>query len=146
MKSLRKLTVGAAIIGTTLTGGAAGALLLGGTANAQTDSSSTSTTAPATSAPAADPSRPARPAAGPHDPSLGGHVANGITATLLTGDTADKVTAAAKAAVTDGTIQRVETDAEGALYEAHMVKADGSLVTVKVAADFSVSSVEAGMK
>jgi hypothetical protein len=46
--------------------------------------------------------------------------------------------------VPDGTIQRVENDAEGATYEAHMVKADGSHVTVKVNADFSVASIETG--
>ena len=41
--------------------------------------------------------------------------------TLLTGDTAAKVEAAAKAKVPSGTIVRVETDADGhAKYEAHM--------------------------
>jgi uncharacterized membrane protein YkoI len=73
-------------------------------------------------------------------------VADGITETLLTGDTADKVTAAAKAAVPGATIQRVENDAEGATYEAHVQKADGSLVTVKLDASFKVTSVEDGMK
>jgi len=63
---------------------------------------------------------------------------------LLTGDTADKVSAAAKEAVPDATIDRVETDAEGSPYEAHMTKADGSQVTVKVDADFNVSGVETG--
>jgi uncharacterized membrane protein YkoI len=43
------------------------------------------------------------------------------------------VTAAAKAKVPGGTIVRVEADADGtAAYEAHMVKADGSPVTVYV--------------
>jgi hypothetical protein len=63
--------------------------------------------------------------------------------TLLTGDTASKVEAAAKARVPDGTIVRVETDADGnAAYEAHMTKADGSLVTVYVDKSFDVVSVE----
>ena len=65
---------------------------------------------------------------------------------ILTGDTATQVTAAAQAAVPDGTIDRVENDAEGATYEAHMTKTDGSKVTVKVNADFSVASIETGMK
>ena len=43
------------------------------------------------------------------------------------------------------TVDRVETDAEGATYEAHVTKADGSKVTVKVNADFSVASIETGM-
>ena len=46
----------------------------------------------------------------------------------------------------DATIDRVETDAEGATYEAHMTKTDGSHVTVKLNADFSVAGIETGMK
>ena len=63
--------------------------------------------------------------------------------TLLTGDTAAKVEAAAKAKVPNGTIVRVETDADGnAAYEAHMTKADGTPVTVYVNKQFEVVSVE----
>ncbi len=65
---------------------------------------------------------------------------------MLTGDTASKVTAAAQGAVSGATVDRVENDAEGATYEAHMTKSDGSKVTVKVNADFSVAGVEDGMK
>jgi hypothetical protein len=66
--------------------------------------------------------------------------------TPLTGDALSKVTATAKAKVPGGTIIRVETDADGnAAYEAHMVKADGSQVTVYVNKQFDVVSVEAGM-
>jgi uncharacterized membrane protein YkoI len=65
--------------------------------------------------------------------------------TLLTGDAASKVSAAALAKVPGGTIERVETDADGnARYEAHMTNADGSRVTVYVNADFEVVSVESG--
>jgi hypothetical protein len=81
---------------------------------------------------------------GPFDPTKGGHAANGITETLLTGDTATKVRAAATAAVPGATIERVETDAEGSPYEAHMTKSDGSQVTVKVDANFKVTSIESG--
>jgi hypothetical protein len=56
------------------------------------------------------------------------------------------VTAAAQGGVSGATVDRVENDAEGATYEAHMTQADGSKVTVKVNADFSVASVEDGMK
>ena len=66
--------------------------------------------------------------------------------TPLTGDALSKVTAAAKAKVPGGTIVRVETDADGkAAYEAHMVKADGTPVTVYVNKQFDVVSVESGM-
>ena len=63
--------------------------------------------------------------------------------TLLTGDTASKVEQAAEAKVPNGTVVRVETDADGnAAYEAHMTKADGTPVTVYVNEQFEVVSVE----
>jgi hypothetical protein len=66
--------------------------------------------------------------------------------TPLTGDALAKVTAVAKAKVPGGTIVRVETDADGnAAYEAHMVKADGTPVTVYVNKQFEVVSVQSGM-
>jgi len=138
MTSLRKAAVSAALFGAALTGGAVGASMIG-TASAQTDSSSsssTNSTAPAD--PATSATKPA------HDPSKGGHQANGITEDLLAGDGATQVTAAAQGAVPDGTIERVENDADGAAFEAHMVKADGTRVTVKVNADFSVAGIETG--
>jgi len=66
--------------------------------------------------------------------------------TPLTGDAASKVKALALTKVPGATIVRVETDADGnAAYEAHMVKADGSLVTVYVNKQFEVVSVQSGM-
>jgi hypothetical protein len=63
--------------------------------------------------------------------------------TVLTGDTAAKVKAAAEAKVPGATVVRVETDADGrAKYEAHMTKADGTPVTVYVNEQFGVVSVE----
>jgi hypothetical protein len=130
MNPMKKVAVGAMLAASTITGGAIGAAFLSGTASAQTStSSSTSST---DTAPAA------------RDPKLGGHQANGITEALLTGDTATKATAAAQTAVPDGTIDRVENDAEGAVYEAHVTKADGSHVTVKLDASFNVTSIESG--
>jgi hypothetical protein len=65
--------------------------------------------------------------------------------TLLTGDTAAQVRKAALAAVSGGTIERVETDADGnAAYEAHMVRSDGTRVTVYVNKSFDVVSVKSG--
>jgi predicted enzyme related to lactoylglutathione lyase len=60
----------------------------------------------------------------------------------LTGDTADKVKKAAEDKVDGGTVLRVETDAEGSPYEAHVRKSDGSEVVVKVNKDFDVTDVE----
>lgn len=137
MNPMRKAAVGALLAASTITGGAIGAAFLsGGTAGAQTSSDSTASSGSST---AAAPAPPAR------DPHQGGHVgANGVTEQLLTGDTAASVTSAAQAAVPDGTIDRVENDAEGAVYEAHMTKADGSHVTVKLDASFNVTGIEAG--
>jgi uncharacterized membrane protein YkoI len=60
----------------------------------------------------------------------------------LTGDTADKVTAAAKAKVSGGTVLRVETDGDhGSPYEAHVRKSDGTEVEVLVNKDFEVTAV-----
>ncbi len=65
--------------------------------------------------------------------------------TVLTGDTASKVTEIAKSKVPGGTVIRVETDADGnAAYEAHMVTADGTPTTVYVDKDFNVVSVDTG--
>jgi uncharacterized membrane protein YkoI len=65
--------------------------------------------------------------------------------TALTGDTAAKVRAAALAKVPGGTVDRVETDAQGhAAYEAHMTTSDGNSMTVYVNAQFEVVSTEKG--
>lgn len=65
--------------------------------------------------------------------------------TLLTGDVAAQVRKAALAKVGGGTIERVETDADGnAAYEAHMTKGDGTRVTVYVNKSFDVVSVKSG--
>jgi uncharacterized membrane protein YkoI len=66
-------------------------------------------------------------------------MAHGPGEELLTGSTASKVEAAALEAVPGGTIIRVETDDEGAAYEAHVQEADGSVVTVKMDEDFTVT-------
>ena len=76
-----------------------------------------------------------------HDPSKGGHTVGGKTETLLTGDVAAKVRAAALAKV-PGTVERVETNVDSsAPYEAHIRKADGTEVEVQVSKDYSVAAV-----
>ena len=62
--------------------------------------------------------------------------------TPLTGETAEKVKAAALAKVDGGTIVRVETDADhGSAYEAHVRKPDGTEVEVLVNKSFEVTAV-----
>jgi hypothetical protein len=58
---------------------------------------------------------------------------------------AAKIKAAALKAVPGGTVYRVETDAGDGVYEAHMTKSDGTMVTVKLDASFNVTKVETGM-
>jgi hypothetical protein len=78
-------------------------------------------------------------------PNSSGVIPQRSDETVLTGDTASKVTAAAQAKVPGATIERVETDADGyAAYEAHMIKADGSRVTVYVNKQFEVVGTDSG--
>jgi hypothetical protein len=63
--------------------------------------------------------------------------------TLLTGDVAAKVTAAAKTKEPSATIERVETDSDG-IYEAHMVRADGTHIIVQVDKSYAVTDVQVG--
>ncbi len=117
------LLTGAATLG--LAVGAAG--IAGAATTGSSSSSSTTATAPAATAqdPASMPNRPDE--------------------TALTGDTAAKVKAAADAAVPGGTVLRVETDSDGSPYEAHVQKADGSLVTLKIDSSFQVTdTIEGG--
>jgi hypothetical protein len=128
MKPIRKAVIGATLAGSTLVGGALGASLLNGTANAASSTAQTTSGNGASS-----------------DPTQGGHVgADGTRETLLTGDTAERVKSAALAAVPGGTVERVETDAEGSPYEAHMTKSDGTHVTVKIDSNFKVTGIEDG--
>jgi hypothetical protein len=131
MKTFQKATLGGVLLAAVIGGGALTAAAL--PANAAT--------VPAASG-AATSGTPAQTAA--PDPTKGGHQANGITETLLTGDTAAKVKAAVLAADPGATIQRMENDAEGAVYEAHILKSDGSMATVKLDASFNVTGTETG--
>jgi uncharacterized membrane protein YkoI len=115
---------------------AIGAAGLGGAAIADAASSSSSSSSTTSSS-----GTQVQPAA-QRDPSQSGHQANGKTETLLSGDTAAKVEAAARAKVPGGTVERVETDADhGSPYEAHVTKSDGTQVEVLVNKDFAVTAV-----
>jgi uncharacterized membrane protein YkoI len=113
---------------------AVGAAAVSAAAAAGAATSTTTTAAPSSSGTATQQQ---------HDPSQGGHTANGKTEVLLTGDTASKVKAAALAKV-PGTVERVETNVDSsAPYEAHIVKSDGTEVEVQVGSDYSVAAVNA---
>jgi hypothetical protein len=118
-----------------VTGAIAGGAMLGaaGIASAATGSSTTAASTASSAATAAAATNP-NPATVTHGPGE----------TLLTGTSASKAKAAALAAVPGATIVRVETDSGGAAYEAHMKKADGSFVTVKLDSSFKVIATQDG--
>jgi hypothetical protein len=138
----RWLYAGGLLAAGTLLGG-----ILAGTMAASAAESGSSATPTAATAPTA----PAAPSA---PPGFGGSASapNARSATpvrpdekALSATDAAKVKAAALKAVPGGTVFRVETDAGDGVYEAHMSKADGTLVTVKLDASFAVTAVEPGM-
>jgi hypothetical protein len=69
----------------------------------------------------------------------GPHAANGVTEEELSGGDAASVEAAVVAAYPDATIERMETDAEGSAYEAHVTLGDGSKTTIKLDASFAIT-------
>jgi hypothetical protein len=109
---------------------AVGAAAIGGTAIAGAAGDRSTQTA--------GPGAPAGYGPGGHGP---GHRGPGRGETPLTGETAEKVEATALARVKGGTVLRVETD-RGGVYEAHVRKADGTEVEVKVNRAFEVTAVE----
>ena len=117
---------------TVATVAALGALALGGSAIAGAAQNSSSTTTQGTQTAQGQP-----PGGGPH---VG---ANGKQEQPLSGDTADKVKAAALDKVPGGTVLRVESGGpSGSAYHARARKADGTEVVVLVNSSFDVTSVE----
>ena len=62
--------------------------------------------------------------------------------TAVTGTLADELKATALAAYPGATVDRIENDADGATYEAHLTLADGSRLTVLFGADKAISGTE----
>jgi hypothetical protein len=125
----RRLAGTAALL---LVGGlAGGALAATGSASA---AGTTSPPAPSTAAPMPGPQGRADTAT----PVRAGEKAE-------TGANLATLKAAAMKAVPGGSVYRVETDADGATYEAHMTKADGTHVTVKFGKNLTVTAIEQGM-
>ena len=116
-KKTRNVVAAGALVLAGFGGGAA--LALGGSASADTGTTSSSES--------------------PRGPAGGGHSGE----TPLTGTTADKVEAAALAKYPDATIDRLETDSDG-VYEAHVTTAAGDKVIVQVGKDFTVTGTQTG--
>jgi hypothetical protein len=134
MNTNRIVTGAAAVV-------AAAGLAFGATSLASADENTTSTPSPSSTSQSQGDGAPQRQGApnGNTDPSKPMR----SDEQLLTGDTLAKVTAAAKAKEPNATIERVETDSEG-VYEAHMVRADGTHITVQVDESFAVTNVQEG--
>jgi hypothetical protein len=112
------------------------AVAVGGSAIADAASSGSTSTAP--SGGASNDAAPA-PRAG-RQPLPGPYPGE----TALSGNTGDRVRKAALDKVSGATVLRVETDAQGSPYEAHLRKSDGSTVTVKVDRQFHATAVQNG--
>jgi hypothetical protein len=127
----------AGAIGLLAAGAVAGGIL------ASTFSAGASTTSATSPSPSAS-TAPGQPGPGGHR-GPGGAQPMRSDEKLVTGANLTTLTSAANQAVPGGTIIRVETDAGDGVYEAHMKKADGTLVTVKFDKNLKVIKVEDGM-
>lgn len=128
--------------------GALGGIVLGsmGIAFAQTDEPTTTTTAPSSSSSAPSPSSSAPAPAAPGAPSpdaSGAPRESRPRKAELTGEAAEKVEAAALAAVPGGTVDHMHEGRDGG-YVAIVTKSDGTRVAVKLDGSFNVTSVEEG--
>jgi hypothetical protein len=121
----------------------AGGVLAASLSASAADSSTTTTTPAPNGSTATAPAQPGY-GGGPHGAMGGSSPVRSDEKALSTAD-AEKVKAAALKAVPGGTVYRVETDAGDGAYEAHMTKADGTAVTVKLDKDFNVIGTEDGM-
>lgn len=133
----RKLIIPGMVALASLSSASIGSIISAAGAHADTLTSTSSTVANIAT-------RSTAPTATAIDESRAHHSANGITETLLTGDTKTRAVAAAQTAEPGATVLRAETDAEGATYEVHLQKADGTRLTVKLDSSFTVTASESG--
>lgn len=129
----RRVAAGAGLVAAGLVAGGVLANTLGASAD---------TTSPTSSSSSSSSTSGERPNA-PGNP--GGSAPVRSDEKAVTAAQAATLKAAALKAVPGGTVIRVETDAGDAAYEAHMRKADGTLVTVKFDKNLAVVKVESGM-
>jgi len=139
-RSARRWGTGAALVAAGLAGGVIIAGAMGASANAATSSPSPAATSGTSGATGATGGSGAATTA-PQHPTGDQSKPQRSDETLLTGDTAAKVTAAALAKYPGATIQRVETDSDG-VYEAHIVTTAGDWVIVQVGKDFTVTGTQ----
>lgn len=108
-----------------------------GLAGARTDTPTTAAATATTSPPSSGAA-----ATAPANAGNGGHTANGITEVVSTATRQQRPRSRRQTAVLGATVDRVKADAEGAAFKALVTKADGTKVTVKLAVDYTVSSID----
>ena len=123
--------------------GAVGGVVLASTMSADAAGSSPSPS-PSATAPGGDHDGDGHGGHGGHGGDHGAGPVRGDEKAVSAADAA-KLKAAALKAVPGGTVYRVESDSGDGVYEAHMTKADGTEVTVKVDKNLNVTKVEDGM-
>jgi hypothetical protein len=135
---VRKAIIGGGLTVATFVGGAAGAALLNGAAQAQT--STTTAPAPSSTAPAGSSTAPA--ASDTTQPSFPAHgtAEHEALEKPVTGDAATQAQAAAVKYVGSGTAGSVTTDVTGNGYEVTVTKADGTQVEVHLDSSFTVAA------
>jgi len=121
--------------------GAVALLLVGGAVGGVLAATSSASAADTTTAVA---SAQAASAARESGPANRGSASVRAGEKALTGTDLATAKAAALKAVPGATVFRVETDADGATYEAHLTKADGSDVTVKFDKSMKVTAIQDG--
>jgi hypothetical protein len=130
LDKLRKAIMALAVLGAIAVGTAA---IAGAASNSGTTGSQGGTTGSQGSG-----GTPPRQGTAPQD------MRHGPGETLLTDGELTKVRQAALDKVPGATVLRIETDAQGSPYEAHLQKSDGSEVTVKVDKQFNATAVDNG--
>jgi hypothetical protein len=111
-------------------------------ANAETNSNVYPVTAETTT-PVVDPTVPVTPTT-PATPTTPVAPKTHEQETPVTGDLATELSNLALAANPGATVDRVENDTDGSVYEVHLTLADGSHVTVKFDADKKITATETG--
>lgn len=124
MKDIKKKIILPSLVGLAAFAGIAGGSALS-SISASADTTGSSST-----------SQSARPDMGP------GHMGKRGDQVIVLGDTATKAKAAAEAAVTAATVGSDATAAKNAVYEAHVKKSDGTVVSVKMDASFKALSID----
>lgn len=137
MNPMRKALIGAAIVGSTLTGGALGAVLINGTAGAQSTSSGQSSTAADSSSSGGTATTATTATDQPSFPAHGTAEHEALEKPV-TGDSATKAQEAAVTSLGGGTAGAVTTDASGTGFEVTVTKADGTTVEVHLDSSYTV--------